>query len=625
MFVKYIKSLPKCKVAKHIKLSAITNTERLSEILCSYKGYLHSHLYTLSHEELKTIFYTKNNSIYFYISQLGYRVLLHMYYDQDSKKYSIFGLDKLDLSVQSLKMDGFEVYYKRGGYYIITAADEYDDPIYEEVGYYADDNNYKISNLVKAPNGNLYCTCEVDEDELLIINLNNHKILYNFAASDIQFTISLANAFLIIIKEPFDEDGSGNTEILVYIVDLANENIIYRLEYNLEEHLEKLKQMFRSEEIDKLILGATTTSHPDGGIDYTLQHDKSGATFIDRFYYTVNISTAWGDQEFHIIDSLKILFKFDGDEINITISTGENPHFDILTFDGEPVSRIVEIEPNSILMSSIIKVENSIDLSKTQLYYEPKLSKFLDVLAPISTQPSTGYDEEFISKAAESAAVDILKQYRMELCGNKEGGFTYRYYLDEKREHLYVFINCRCRDAQNDNDRTTYLLLLKCKLRKNGKVCSVLLYLGPYRYRILEGIIGRLLSAVFALSKCNKVHLLEHLYSEANRFKYDHFYVYRGEMMFKFYEAHEDHENVGVVDVSYNRLTSFAHMKGINLYSDDDSFKILKNDSNVVLCYFLIRISKTEREVIKIPIVVSEMDLVKSFQVVNPWVNQKQV
>jgi hypothetical protein len=121
------------------------------------------------------------------------------------------------------------------------------------------------------------------------------------------------------------------------------------------------------------------------------------------------------------------------------------------------------------------------------------------------------------------------------------------------------------------------------------------------------------------------VHFLEYLYSEAKLFKYDYFYVYRSEIMFKFYEVNEDYENIGAVDVSYNRLTSFVHMKGINLYPDDNSFKTLRNDSNVVLCYILIRISKTKREVIRIPIVVSEMDLVNSFQTVNIWVNQKLV
>ena len=59
MFVGYSRKLPECKVSKYIKLPSVTNTEDLDTISYNYKKYLYYYMYTLSNEELKTIFYAK--------------------------------------------------------------------------------------------------------------------------------------------------------------------------------------------------------------------------------------------------------------------------------------------------------------------------------------------------------------------------------------------------------------------------------------------------------------------------------------------------------------------------------------------------------------------------------------
>jgi hypothetical protein len=124
---------------------------------------------------------------------MKHRVLLHIYYDHVSKKFKVFGLDKLSLSVQTLEMCGYDVTYEYGEYLVCTGYDEYGDPFYDGIEYYREDYKYKISNLVKAPNGNLYCTCEINENDLLVIDINNHEVIAASPSRGIQYKLVLAN------------------------------------------------------------------------------------------------------------------------------------------------------------------------------------------------------------------------------------------------------------------------------------------------------------------------------------------------------------------------------------------------------------------------------------------------
>jgi hypothetical protein len=605
MFLKYLRKLPECKVAKYIKLSAVTNTETPETILYNYDRCLHNYWYTISSDEFKTVFYTENNSINFYSSPMNHRVLLDIYYDHISKKCNIFVLDKLSLSVKMLEIYGYDITYEDGEYLVSVAADEYGDPIYEEVGYYGKDYKYKISNLVKATNGNLYCTCEINERDLLVINLNTREVIAAFPTSDIQYKLVLANSFLIIIEEPFYEHGRGNTEIIAYVIDLLNERIKDTIIYDLDNHLSQLRSISYGHKVKKFRLGRTNTSRPDKGIDYILRKIEDKVVYVDSFYYSVNIRSYDGESDYEIHDSLKMHFKFNSDEneIDIIITTGENSCF---VLDTEKF----EIKPNFVLMNKKIKVEDRIDLSKTQLYYKPGLSKLLDFPYFDRKRFSTVYNEEFISKKAEEITIKVLQRYYANRCSAKTDTFTYRYYLDEKRHYLYVFIKFRCK-GDNDDHRETYLVLYKCNLRKNDEGCSLLLDLGPYKYITMKRIIVPLLLIVYAQTKGNKKHFLNYLYSEAHSFEYDYFYVYKNEIMFVFTS------HVYVSDIVYNRVVKFTHMRDVYAYLDDNSFKNLESNGKVVLC--TMQVGEKMKEVIKVPIVVSEMDLVKRFQPVNLW------
>jgi hypothetical protein len=288
MFLEYRKNLLECKVSKHIKVSAVTNTKTPETILHNYNKYLYDYWYSISNNKFKTLFYVKNNSINFYSTPMSHRVLLHTYYNHVSKKCNFFGLDKLSLSVQTLEMYGYDITYEDGEYLVCKAYDEDGDPIYEEIGYHEKDYKYKISNLVKAPNGNLYCICEINERDLLVVNLNTHEVIAAFPTSDIQYKLVLANSFLIIIEEPFNEYGDGNEEIVIYIVDLVNGRIKDKIIYDLEHHLSQLKSISYSPKVKKLRLGMTTTSGSDG-IGYTLREIEDKVVYVDSLYYSVDI------------------------------------------------------------------------------------------------------------------------------------------------------------------------------------------------------------------------------------------------------------------------------------------------------------------------------------------------
>jgi len=566
-------------------------------------------MYTLSNEELKTIFYAKNDTIYFYGSQTGHRVLLHMYYDHASKNYNVLFLDKLSLSIQSLEMDGYEVIYEDGEYLVSTACDEYGDPIYEEVGYYIDDDKYSVSNVVRAPNSNLYCICTINENELLVVNVSTHKIIASFSASDIQCQSVLANSFLIIIMEPFDQHGSGNDSIIVYIVDLVNESIKDKIIYALDYHLSQLKAISRSEKVKKFRLGMTTTHHPDRGFDYTLREINDKVVYIDSFYYSVDIESYDGESDYKILDSLKMHIKFNSDEneIDITVTTGKNPRFVLEIFNNDE-SEIKEfkIKPNFVLMNKKIKVENDINLSKTQLYYDPKLSKLLVFPYFARNKISSSYDRELIAKKAKSIAISLLQRYYAKRCDDKKRLFSYGYYLDEIRHYLYVFTSFVCEDMERNDNKEFYLIVFKCKTIKSDKSCSLLLELGPYKHITMNKIIVPLLFTVYARIKGNKLHFLHYLYSRARLFKYDYFYVYKNEIIFVF------DNYIYACDICYNRVVKFTHMSDVYNYPDDNSFGHLDSDGKVILCIMEVGEGK-KKGVIKVPIVVSEMDLVKRF------------
>jgi hypothetical protein len=125
--------------------------------------------------------------------------------------------------------------------------------------------------------------------------------------------------------------------------------------------------------------------------------------------------------------SLKIHLNFNSNEneIDVTIATSENPRFVLDIAD-------IKIKPNFVLMSKKIKVQDRIDLSKTQLYYTSGLSKLLDFRYFKIERLSTVYNEEFISKKAEKMALKVLQKYYTERCSAKTGKFTHGYYLDKK-------------------------------------------------------------------------------------------------------------------------------------------------------------------------------------------------
>jgi hypothetical protein len=181
---------------------------------------------------------------------------------------------------------------------------------------------------------------------------------------------------------------------------------------------------------------------------------------------------------------------------------------------------------------------------------------------------------------------------------------------------LYIFINFWC-NSDNDSDdyRETYLIVYKCEIRRNNEKCSLILDFGPYKYAIMKQIIMPFILTVYTFIKGNKKHFLNYLYSEAHLLKYDYFYVYKSELMFVF------DKYVYVSDIAYNRLVKFTHMSKVKKYPDDDSFKNLESNGKVVLCIMKVGEGR-ESEVIKVPIVVSEMDLVKRFQPVNSWVSK---
>ena len=347
MHLKYDgKRITKCKVSKFIKMPFIHLEDAKSQQRYTNNKYPLP-LYTVLRSNHQTIFYAKNDVIYFYSNTLINESNIITFYDHNKESYYLAKLD-----------------YTKTGY------------INNTISYF------------RAPNGNIYFVYLTKESEsskgdLVICNYTKNKITYRKKPQlfdTITFAIPIANSFLVSVSysdysiwirviDVTTEEEYNKSDINLFMISLKEYflNVIDLLENKVSKRdirsLSKVANdiaagFLRSEDIQYIGVPEITIMASVHNKDIVFY--KGFKMRFDQIHIK-GLSTA-------IHKAFSISFMFEEDRMVIQVGTGSEGYIVIK-------GNFIHIPPDVYWFVGEYKLKNEHNLSNSKLYSVSKVSE----------------------------------------------------------------------------------------------------------------------------------------------------------------------------------------------------------------------------------------------------------
>jgi len=335
------KKIVKCKVARFIKTPYVRRKDQKPPY-CEADTNKPLPLYTIRYSKHRTIFYTKNNSIYFHQSILIRKEKIVPFYDQKTENYCITNLK-----------------------FIIEG------------------HAYNIINHFNASNGDTYFVYLTEDSTanrfIVVYNHTKNKIVFidePKPLDHITFTITIANSLLVsILPEGF--------KIHIKVIDITKEKI-ERLHISLDQYLIKIMDLLSDRSIEDSIKKLNEIAHniinsqmhaTRESVEYKWSPDVATTVSVDS-----NNTAFYKDLQIQVnkisIKTLKIIiheafylsFTFESNKMVIQVSTCKQGYIKINR-------NTINIPPDKSWIIGEYILDNEYNISKSQLYSVTKVSK----------------------------------------------------------------------------------------------------------------------------------------------------------------------------------------------------------------------------------------------------------
>ncbi len=310
---------------------------------------IYSIKYTVMHANHQTVFYTKNNSVYFHKSILSINKRIIPLYNYKKEAYHLVKLDYTDIGLKNILVNHFKA--SNGDIYFVFSS------------FANRDNN--------------------SERETVVYNYTKNKIVYRDQrqpTDEVTFKIPIANSLLVsllqkgsyiwikiidITKEK--EDGSAYIQALHFSLAQYFINIINSLSAKISKSdIENLNRIVHN------IVNKTISNYyieydwsPDAAI--TVGIDDNDTVFYKDFQIhvnTINLKSLGT-----VIDeAFSFSFIFENNKVVIRLGTGRGGYIEINR-------HIIEIPSDNFWVIGEYVITDKYDLSKSQLYSVEKVSK----------------------------------------------------------------------------------------------------------------------------------------------------------------------------------------------------------------------------------------------------------
>ena len=342
----------KCKIAKFIKIPFmnLAGLESLEWGVYRNKPLpTYSMTYTVMHSNYKTIFYTKNNSIYFHKSILGINKRIVPLYNYKKETYHLVELDYADIGSKNLLINHFKA--SNGDIYFVF------------ISFAKRDNN--------------------SERETVVYNYTKNKIVYREErqpSDEVTFKIPVANSMLVSLLQK-------GSDIWIKIIDITKEKedgsaYIEALRFSLAQYFMNviglLSDRISKSDIENLnriahdIVNKTISNYyieydwsPDAAI--TVGIDDNDTVFYKDFQihvHTINLKSL----KAVIDEAFSFSFIFENNKVVIRLGTGRGGYIEINR-------HTIEIPSDNFWVIGEYIITDGYDLSKSQLYSVEKVSK----------------------------------------------------------------------------------------------------------------------------------------------------------------------------------------------------------------------------------------------------------
>ncbi len=338
----------KCKVSKFIKTAfVLSNNQRPPQ--CDIRKNVPLPLYAIIRPKHQTIFYTKNNGIYFYEGRLSGNEKIVPLYDYKTESYYFMKLPCINAECP-----------------------------------------YSIINCFKASNGNIYFVYSTGPKN----HLNRDVVVYNYTKNKIvyrgerqwwdsnTFKIPIANSLLISLSRAWPKvsikiidvtkekkDGSAYIELLHTSISQYLINIIKLMSGKIpEENIRRLSEIARS--IDNgYITPKNVVFVANDEISAIVSIHDNDTVFYKGFQMKFeDIKINLKDLKIEITNAISVSFMFENNKMIIRLGTGEGGNINI---NGS----IIDVPSNEFWPIGEYILTNEYDISKSKLYSVSKVSK----------------------------------------------------------------------------------------------------------------------------------------------------------------------------------------------------------------------------------------------------------
>jgi hypothetical protein len=347
-FVRDYKRTVKCKVAKFIKTAfVVLKNQRPPQ--CNIRKNVPLPLYTIIRPKHQTIFYTKNNGIYFYESRLSGKERTVPLYDYKTESYYFMNLSCINTECP-----------------------------------------YSVINCFKASNGNIYFIYSTGPQnhlnrDIVVHNYTKNKIVYRGERQwwdHDTFKIPIANSLLVSLSRVWPK-------ILIKIIDITKEredNSLYieELHVSISQYLMNIIHLMSGkisennirmlrEIIHNLDNGYITRKNVVFGasdkISAIVTIHGNDIVFYKGFQILFErIKIELKDLTADINNAISLSFMFENNKIFILLGTGEKGSINI---NGSTI----HLPPNEFWPIGEYILTNEYDIVKSKLYSVSKVSK----------------------------------------------------------------------------------------------------------------------------------------------------------------------------------------------------------------------------------------------------------
>ena len=654
MFFKHnIKRIVKCKVSKFIKTPFVMSKNQRPPQSDIHKN-VPLPLYTIIRPKHQTIFYTKNNGIYFYDSLLSGKETIVPLYDYKTESYYFTKLSCINAECP-----------------------------------------YSIINCFKASNGNMYFIYSTGPKnhlnrDIVVYNYTKNKIVYRREREwwdDNTFKIPIANSLLISLLQVWPkiliniiditkqkEDGSVNVEELNVSLSQYLMNIIYLMSGKIsEENVRRLSQIVHS-------IDSGYVTHKN--IIFSGVHKISAIVSIHGnetvFYKGFQIRLGQikinlKDLETSINDAISMSFMFENSKIVILLGTSEKGSIFI---NGSTIN----LPSNEFWSIGEYILTNEYNISKSKLYSVAKVSKDYMIIDNVIYYPyphiprsyktyafnreswimfdnnnisilagydsfvaisglssskisykipifvtSRGYDKvsmidinrveneiKKIQRGHSNKSPEILKftkylieqiklddlvleiLYKIYGTNPMSNSCDYRYYVDEERGCIYLMIRYRNESTYENVILVQYYL----KTYRMPPIVIANFKLKSDELRDNPNLLKSKITAITAYQNCNQLYLSRLLES----YRDDSNYNYLNEIILEM-----DYPFFLLSDIKYNRTKQFKYYNAV--FESISQLDVDRN-YNVVVWRISGQMGRSNREAC-VPFVVSELSLTR--------------